>query len=216
MRGETKGKNRKKLPKKVMIWLKTCFWTWNSWKSKKQVKLLKVATWSHFQDSKFMIWLKHPWFFLPSQNIWTLMSCSCTELQTSTIWNQWDWSKSGVFWVPRNIFDKKDHLCVCFAVQSDCDFFYQIILSFRNPKKSRSWTSWPHYNKPPLKIRPSSNDFTFIYKSRLHHKVQILWEDHKIWKSRSPFYKLLKGQLISKCIFGVSQKTNKTIQLEVT
>ena len=92
----------------------------------------------------------------------------------------------------------------CFAAQSDCDFFYQIILSFGNPKRSRSWTSWPHYNQPPLKIRPSSNNFTFIYKSRLHPKVQILWEDHKIWKIRSPFYKLIKGQLISKCLFLVS------------
>ena len=48
----------------------------------------------------------------------------------------------------KNIFDKKDHLCVCFAAQSDCDFFYQIILSFGNPKRSRSWTSWPHYDQP--------------------------------------------------------------------
>ena len=51
--------------KKVAIWLKTYFWTWNSGKLKKPraltlVKLLKVATGSHFQDSKFMFSLKHP------------------------------------------------------------------------------------------------------------------------------------------------------------
>ena len=47
----------------MTIWDKTCFWTWNSWKSKKLralllVQLLKVATGGHFQDSKFKIWLK--------------------------------------------------------------------------------------------------------------------------------------------------------------
>ena len=45
------------LAKKMTIWLQTCFWTWNSRKSKKLRALLKVG---HFQDSKFRIWLKHP------------------------------------------------------------------------------------------------------------------------------------------------------------
>ena len=51
----------KKWPKIVTIWVKTWFWTWNSWKSKKLRALLllplsKVATGDHFQDSKFKIW----------------------------------------------------------------------------------------------------------------------------------------------------------------
>ena len=54
----------------MTIWLKTCFWTWNSRKSKKLrvllVQLLKVATGGHFQDSKFRIWLKHPGLSLVS------------------------------------------------------------------------------------------------------------------------------------------------------
>jgi len=50
--------------KKVTIWLKTCFWPWSRAKSKKLralllVQLLNVANGGHFQDSKFMIWLKH-------------------------------------------------------------------------------------------------------------------------------------------------------------
>ena len=49
----------------MTIWLKTCFWTWKSRKWKKQraltfVKFFKIATGGHFQDSKFMISLKHP------------------------------------------------------------------------------------------------------------------------------------------------------------
>ena len=57
--------------KKVTIWLKTCFGTWNSRKLKKLwaislVQLLKVATWDHFQDSKVKIWLKHPGLLLVS------------------------------------------------------------------------------------------------------------------------------------------------------
>ena len=55
----------------MTIWVKTCFWTWNSRKSKKPraftfVKLLKVATGVHFQDSKFKIWLKDPGLSLVS------------------------------------------------------------------------------------------------------------------------------------------------------
>ena len=55
----------------MTIWLKTCFWTWNSRKSKKLralwlLQFLKEATGSHFQDSKFKIWLKHPGLLLVS------------------------------------------------------------------------------------------------------------------------------------------------------
>ena len=58
-----------KQPKKVTICFKTCFWRWKSWKSEKLrahsfIQLLKVSTGGHFQDSNYMIWFKHPGFFL--------------------------------------------------------------------------------------------------------------------------------------------------------
>ena len=51
---------------KVTIWLKTCFRTWNSKKSKKLRALLEVATGNHFQDPKLMILLKDPRLSLAS------------------------------------------------------------------------------------------------------------------------------------------------------